>query len=196
MPIKPSFSAVELLLVAGICAILVAIAVPGYMEAKTRAEVADAKNTVLQVYHGIIQYKIDYNKYPEPPAPYGPNPLRRLINSQLITFEPVDRFKENVRDYGDKYSDPYLGYDYISSKIPVYQLTLARLKAKSTYSSNPFSPDMSYYYIKSIGPDQTDFRDEGGARTYNKHNELGLVEYDPTNGVFSLGEIVKFANLQ
>lgn len=41
MPIKPAFSAVELLLVAGITAILVAIAVPGYLDAKVRAEVTN-----------------------------------------------------------------------------------------------------------------------------------------------------------
>ena len=48
MPFKPAFSVIELLLVAGIISILVSIAVPGYLDAKLRAEVVDTKNYVTE----------------------------------------------------------------------------------------------------------------------------------------------------
>ncbi|MBN2329871.1 MAG: hypothetical protein JXR73_22210 [Candidatus Omnitrophica bacterium] len=199
MPIKPAFSAVELLLVAGISAILVAIAVPGYMEAKARAETSDVQNTLRQVEIALYQYKVDYNQYPEASSLGSPNPLRRLMQAQLISFEPVDRFKDdNLRHLGGYYSDQYLWYGYMTPEKQEFSETLIRInKAASLASSNSslgFVPDSRYWFLKSIGPDRTDWHDEGGERNSKKTNILGMVEYNPTNGVFSLGEIYNIRN--
>lgn len=195
---KPAFSAVELLLVAGICAILVAIAVPGYMEAKVRAETADVRNMLRQVELAISQYRMDYNVFPEQCSLQSQNPLRRL--SQYITSEPLDRFKNNnLRAWGGYYSDPYLWFGYMTPEREEFTLTLSQInKAASLSSSNSlgFIPDSRYWFLKSIGPDQTDWHDEGGERNSKKINSLGMVQYDPTNGVFSLGEIYNIRNLR
>ena len=76
MPIQPGFSAIELLLVAGIISLLVAIAVPNYMEAKIRAEVSDVKITLQRCENALIQYKVGYNRnlfrsITEPFSEYG-----------------------------------------------------------------------------------------------------------------------------
>lgn len=193
MPIKPAFSAIELLLVAGISAILVAIAVPGYLDAKVRAEVTDVNVTLREVHSALIQYHLDFNQFPEAPTIGAPHPLLRLVNTEKLPKEPFDRFKKGLRDYGGYYMDPYIGFDYLNPKSTVYKITTARMQATGLYD---FKNSNSYqdlpYYIKSIGPDQTDFRDEGGGRTSNKQSILGLVPYDPTNGTYSLGEIVRF----
>ena len=191
MPINPGFSAVELLLVAGIIAILVAIAVPGYLEAKVRAEIADVNNTLTLVHHALIQYKVEYNQFPEKPLlVYGyPNPLTRLVNTQFLPTEPLDRFKERLKEYGEYYSDPLMGYDYMDPNKAVFTKIFAKVSANA---KNMFvgSKGNEYWFIKSIGPDQIDYRDEGGGkRISHNQNMQGIVDYNPTNGVFSLGEI-------
>lgn len=194
MPIKPAFSAVELLLVAGISAILVVIAMPGYMDAKIRAEVADATLTVREVKHAIIQYKLDFNKYPESPQFGMPHPLNRLVQHQYLSNTPNDRFKEGLEGIGGYYSDQIIGFDYMFPNNPVYQLTLKRRSSTIASNSNTYNNDIQYaWFVKSIGPDRTDFHDEGFGRGSNNPNPLDLVEWDVSNGLISLGEIVNFA---
>jgi len=201
VPIKPAFSAVELLLVAGIASILVAIAVPGYMEAKARAETADVSSLLRQVEMGLVQYKIAYNHFLDPPySIVSPNPLRRLVNTELVNFEPVDRFKDGLIGYGGYYVDPYLGYGYWTPEGDEYHPTLNMINqdvgVASSGGNNGYVSVNRYWYLKSIGPDQTDWNDEGGERNSNKKNRLGrMVDYDPTNGVFSLGEIIRYGSL-
>lgn len=197
---KPAFSAVELLLVAGISAILVAIAVPGYMEAKARAETTDVKNMQRQVSWAIISYKLDCNQFPEPCTLGSPNPLYRLVQKQSINFEPKDRFKdENLKGLGGYYSDPYLWYGWMTPEREEYKPTIMQISITASLSSGNnlgFVPDGRYWFLKSIGTDQTDWHDEGGERNSKKPNALGMVEYNPTNGVFSLGEIIEIRNLK
>ncbi|MBI1387461.1 MAG: hypothetical protein GC154_03330 [bacterium] len=189
MPIKPAFSAVELLLVAGISAILVAIAVPGYLDAKVRAEVVDVKWTLKVINDGLIQYHLESSDFPEAPSMQSPKPLLRLYDGNMLTQEPVDRFKKGLKGMGGFYDDVLIGYDYIDPNNRLYRGYHARLTAKvgvprSSYNSK-------YWILKSIGPDQTDFRDEAQGRLSGVPNEMGVVDYDPTNGTFSLGEITR-----
>jgi type II secretory pathway pseudopilin PulG len=190
---KFGFSAVELLLVAGIISILVAMSVPGYLEMKVRAEIVDTTATMHDVKIALFKYKIDFHKLPEPPYPGNPNPLQRLVQTRLLDREPVDRFKKGLRGYGGFYADSYLYYDFLSANKPAYR-ALARRISQSIKTSYDQVVDENTYFLRSIGPDQTDFRDEGGGRDSNNQNRMGIVEYDPTNGVFSLGEITSLWN--
>lgn len=197
---KPAFSAVELLLVAGISSILVAIAVPGYMEAKARAQTVHVQDMLRQVDMAIAQYRLEYNQFPEQCTLGAPNSLRRLIQTQIISFEPLDRFKvENLRPLGGYYADSYLWYGYMTPEREEFNLTLAMINKAAALSSTSnlgLLPDSRYWFIKSIGPDQTDWHDEGGERNSKKNNIQGMVQYDPSNGVFSLGEIYKIRTLK
>ncbi len=197
---KPAFSAVELLLVAGIASILVAIAVPGYMEAKARAETTDVRAMQRQVGNAILQYKIDCNQFPEPCIFGSPNTLHRLVQKDFMSVEPSDRFKDNnLKGLGGYYSDPYLWYGWLTPDREEYKPTLTQINdAISSSSGNSLGilPEKRYWFLKSIGPDQTDWHDEGGERNSKKSNILGMVQYDATNGVFSLGEIIDVGNLK
>ncbi len=193
MPIKPAFSAVELLLVAGISAILVAIAVPGYLDAKVRAEVVDMRLTLREIQGALLQYKIDYNKilpFKNSYAYSSPSPLLKLSQLQMLSAKPEDRFKKGLKGYGGFYADPYVSYENPTPKNPVYQNILARMIANSPNSALTENISENYWLLRSIGPDQTDFRDEGLGRGSNNKNPLNMIEYDPSNGVFSLGEIL------
>ncbi len=194
MPIKPAFSAVELLLVAGVTAILVAIAVPGYLEAKVRAEVVDVQVKMRDIRGALAQYSIDYNGQlpPEKTNLFSPPPLKRLVDLSLISYEPIDRFKEGLQGYGRYYIDPYITFDYIDPNNVTDRKWFGRMiDSGGATSFKTSSSNTQYWYLKSLGPDQTDFRDEGARRGSNKENPLGMVEYDPSNGVFSLGEITR-----
>ncbi len=182
---KPAFSAVELLLVAGISAILVAIAVPGYMEAKVKAEVADVNQTIKQTHYALISYRMDHNNFPEPRTRGS---LKRLNLNNYMNKEPIDRFKEKLGGFGGHYSEPYLGYSYLEPQYTMHSKIFARIKSGYNITVNS-EQNQGPWYLKSIGPDQTDYLDEGGGRSSNIANYL--LDYDPTNGTFSLGEIIQ-----
>lgn len=189
---KPAFSAVELLLVAGISAILVAIAVPGYMEAKVRAEVVDVKYMLRNVNHALIQYSIDYSQFPEMPSVNTPHPLKRLQDNRFLTARPEDRFKKGLQGYGSYYTDSLLDYNYMDLEKIFFRKVRARLVSNASLITNN-NQTRGPWYLRSIGPDQTDWRDEGGGRGSGRANEF-FTEYNPTNGVFSLGEIILVQN--
>jgi Tfp pilus assembly major pilin PilA len=188
---KLGFSAVELLLVAGIISILVATSVPNYMEVKVRTEVVDVKWKMREVKNALFEYKLTYGKFPEHPGYNTPNPLNRLLNhNAFLSQEPIDRFKVGLKEYGGYYSDPFLHFRYL--RFEKGYTSLARQIAGSHNMTLNQVVDDSCWLLKSIGPDQTDFADEGLGRRSNNANPLGVVEYDPTNGVFSLGEILEY----
>lgn len=191
---KPAFSAVELLLVAGISAILVAIAVPNYMEAKVRAEVVDTSLTLRNVRIGLYQYKLDFGQYPskkDASNPLSVHPMYKLYelyNDSVMTKFPEDRFKKGLQGHGGYYDEPLLDYGFLELNS-IYEPLRARLKENSQVRIND-NQNRGPWVLRSIGPDQTDFRDEMGGRGSNRQNPASVVEYDPTNGVFSLGEII------
>jgi type II secretory pathway pseudopilin PulG len=189
---KFGFSAVELLLVAGIISILVAMSVPRYLEMKVRAEVVDVKVTMRDTTNSLYKYKIDYGKFPETSSPLGPNSLSRLVKTNMIEREPVDRFKLGLKAYGGYYAESYLFYDSMYHAPNQVVKPYARLMAQYNLSSLNMKNDDTAWILRSIGPDQMDYRDEGNIRGSNKWNKYGVVEYDATNGVFSPGEITSF----
>lgn len=190
MPIKPAFSAVELLLVAGISAILVAIAVPNFLEAKVRAEVVDVRATLINCQNALIQYGVSFNKIPEI-HPNSPPPMSRLVRAGMLSLEPIDRFKEGLQDkgFGALYADPYIGFDNLETMLS--RTVYAKVVRGMNGAFNNKTTAELAWVLKSIGPDQTDFQDEGLERGTNRPNPMGIVRYDPSNGVFSLGEILQ-----
>lgn len=192
MPVSPGFSAIELLLVAGIISLLVAVAVPNFLDAKVRTEVAEVQTTLDRTNSAIIVYRTDYNRLPEK-STYSSGPaLQRLVNANYPQFDtiPLDRFKTGLDNelLGPLYEDNYITYDNLNN--PQSAATYGKLFRRDRYDS--FTPGSNNQWIvKSIGPDRTDFLDEGLGRGTFQQNLAGLTIYNPSNGVFSLGEIVK-----
>jgi type II secretory pathway pseudopilin PulG len=192
MPVSPGFSAIELLLVAGIISLLVAVAVPNFLDAKVRAEVADVQITLNRTSNAIKMYRTDYNRLPEKLTFSSGPSLQRLVNAGYpqVSSIPVDRFKTGLDSelLGPLYEDNYITYDNINN--PQSLNTYSKLLRRERYDS--FTPGSNNQWIlKSIGPDRTDFADEGLGRGTFQQNLNGLTLYDTSNGIFSLGEIVK-----
>lgn len=192
MPIKPGFSAIELLIVAGITAILVAIAVPNFIEAKVRAEVVDVRVTLRECHSALVQYSMSYNAVPGANVQNG-HPLDRLFKVGFLNNAPVDRFKQTIqnRDFGPLYADPYIGYDNLENPMSRKVYVNAKMFRGDILNSNLYGGPAKYWALRSIGPDQTDFQDEGLGRGTNQPNPMGLIQYDSSNGIFSLGDIVR-----
>ena len=110
---KPTFTLLELLLVAGMVAILAAVAMPNYVDAKLRAQTADAQVSLNAVTSSLLRYRVDTNAYPPVNSTDPLGPLNRLERLEYLTFTPVDKFKSI---YPDEYH--YTNYfDYRSFNL-------------------------------------------------------------------------------
>lgn len=185
---RPSFTLIELLVVVAVIAILAAIALPNFQEARTRAGVsrtlADFSTlaTALEIYH------VDHGRYP----PHGEVIETGVINfpaqaAGITTIEftpgfplttpmaylgslPTDDFVQ-VRE-----PEPLRYYGYIESNLMSGILRGRGLVA----SADGILPTYGGWRIYGAGPD-------GQKGADMKVNIL----YDPTNGTISQGDMVR-----
>ena len=170
---KPAFSVIELLLVAGIISILVAIAVPNYLDAQVRAQVTQVRLDLNRVEGALHYYHLDTNRYP--PA-YG---LNHLENGPWLSGRPAyDRFKEGP---SIAFPTQYLDYGYMD----LSDRKLAdnnRWMGKTTAAVGLQVPRNTNqaWVLSSVGPER-------------KMTLVGsrLTPYDPTNGVISPGKVFR-----
>ncbi len=175
---KPSFTLLELPIVAGIIAIMVAVALPNYVDAKLRAQNADVQVELNAVMGAIYRYRVDTNAYP-PPDLGSANALNRLVRAQLLNFTPIDKFKIDHRD--DYYPSLYL--DYRSVYLSGQTANSSPTGVPPTWSQ---SVDTGLC-LSSVGPD-------GVLDTFNKSWTIPIYiprPYDSSNGLRSSGEIFK-----
>jgi prepilin-type N-terminal cleavage/methylation domain-containing protein len=68
------FTLIELLIVVAIISILTAIALPNFMLATRRSEVAKCCSNLKTIAYALYAYRIDYNRYPLADGVAGPEP--------------------------------------------------------------------------------------------------------------------------
>jgi prepilin-type N-terminal cleavage/methylation domain-containing protein len=186
---RHGFTLIELLIVIGIISILALIAAPNFLQAQTRAKVAAVKSDLRVIAGSIEMYVIDNNHYP-PSSGVGwyhedgfANPLsRRLIvlttPISYMTSIPKDRFPPR-EGWGGFDATPFDTYDYV--------------EADSVPSWGSGITSGGAWRVSSAGPDL--YQAYGGRPIMNPDaNEVG-VEYDPTNGVVSVGDICRVGSL-
>ena len=185
------FTLIELLIVVGILAILATIALPNFLEAQTRAKVARVQTDLRTIAGALEAYHVDFNAYP--PATgvgihYSP-PYTNPMNQRLIPLTspisyissvPQDPYLPDQVILGDS-TDPYVTYDYVDG--------LSHPSLGSAISSG------SVWRVVSAGPDR--LMAWGGAEISRglNVNQAG-VDYDPTNGTLSVGELVRVGPVQ
>ena len=189
------FTLIELLIVVAIIAVLAAIAVPNFLEAQTRAKTARARAELRSTATALEAYRLDFNKYPtmlEPGFPGGVAPLKGAD----------------------------LKWWYISNALstPVAYLTSADLRCPfggDLPRQNDFPSEIwrrySYENIRELefkaqtypvlggkyGPGAHAAERIGGWRTLCNgpdHNWNPMLQYDPSNGVVSFGNIMRTQN--
>ncbi|HOE12585.1 MAG TPA: prepilin-type N-terminal cleavage/methylation domain-containing protein [bacterium] len=184
---RTGFTLIELLIVVAIIGILAAIAVPNFMNARTRAAVARVIADMRNLGVALEQYALDNgNRYPytAETAETEYKPLRKLTTpvpymSALPPrdpFLPKDSASETPGGTRDSWWDPYwlatfpteCYYGVSNPDIACYQVGLLR------------------YILASVGPDKffngTPF---SGFAT----RDFYWVPYTPSNGLVSIGDL-------
>jgi prepilin-type N-terminal cleavage/methylation domain-containing protein len=177
------FTLIELLIVIAIILILIAIALPNFLEAQIRAKVARLKGDVRTMVIAAESYQVDMGQYPAPSPEFflgNPDWLYRQnrITTPIayITALPEDIFRSphshNMKSLMDfevnGEGDPYGG-------IPSVWFTQD--------PNTPLVRSTLLVYIRSWGPDQLE---EG--MTTQGWSTLNAA-YSPTNGTMSRGDL-------
>lgn len=188
------FTLIELLIVVAIIAILAAIAVPNFLEAQTRAKVSRVQSDMRSIAVALESYAVDGNgKYPVRQKKAGPSGVLRVGDALLIaedvsalttpiayiTSYPKDVFKD-----GDKTPNDII--DYWSEPI-VLDVRKTRLADPNNLFAKPPS-----WCLFSIGPDRV-FGQSADISNYSLSKDATFfLDYDPTNGSVSLGNVFRF----
>ena len=211
-----AFTLIELLIVVAIIAILAAIAVPNFLEAQTRSKVSRTKADQRTLATAIESYAVDYNNPPMIVAPTAP--LRggsapgsgingasvflagqAGISSRFIALTtPVSYITAVFRDpfipasvgLAGSCNNPtstaagYDTYDYVDS------FTLAPDSYIDDQRAAAISSGASWHVV-SAGPDgENCFGGGTSAQAFGP----GGVDYDPTNGTVSRGDVVRIGS--
>ncbi len=211
--IKKGFTLIELLIVVAIIAILAAIAVPNFLEAQTRSKVSRSMADMRTVQTGLEAYAVDYNKYPPNVddgagrfnvmtmmmgvMPFVPYTVTTPI--AYMTAVPLDHFKPTIM------ADHVHSFLYFNStNTPDSENRRSYRAIVSSYgmaeSEHVNTPEWS---ISSVGPDlligtmAQEIGREGDLPIYQimlmpMMNGAEKLQYDPTNGTVSDGDIVRF----
>jgi prepilin-type N-terminal cleavage/methylation domain-containing protein len=177
------FTMIELTTVALIILVLIAIALPNFLEAQIRARTTAVTANLEVVAHALEEYYIAYRNYPvnavaklpDGSLPGDENPHERgraltVLTTPVVYLSslPYDLFSESDQ------STDFLDY------INFVDLTGGPI------SMNTFqSQGSAAYLIASIGPN-------GVKETWAGRIPPSLISYAPTNGTKSAGDLHRF----
>ncbi len=172
---KNGFTLIELLIVVAIIAILAAIAIPNFLAAQMRSKVARTYASLQTIATALESYCVDNNVYPfytDGPPTAIDHEIPILISTPVayITSIPLDIFSQQPGNTtlfrGDNFH--YLTEDYNPGLVV------------STLSTDGVSAyDNAKWMSWSNGPEGHD--DHGGK-----------MIYDPTNGIVSNGNLIRW----
>jgi len=198
-----AFTLIELLIVVAIIAVLAAIAVPNFLEAQTRTKTSAVLSDMRAVKTALEAYQIDYGTYPHI-AGDGDNvmdmggmmrmpflPVSITTPISYIKQIPLDPFNpRNMVDHDHSFI--YLSEENISESI----LQQYRANVEQRDVSGVYAPRYALY---STGPDKsygamTMQMNPGPPPVYGVMYMASstVVQYDPTNGTLSAGDVVRF----
>ncbi|MBN1477058.1 prepilin-type N-terminal cleavage/methylation domain-containing protein [Candidatus Sumerlaeota bacterium] len=201
------FTLIELLIVVAIIAILAAIAVPNFLEAQTRAKVARVKGDLRTQAVALEAYFVDWNNYTRDSDSSldvigGTNiPFEWRANGAVQLTTPVAYMTSLLQD-------PFAAGD-----VPQ---VLGGVAQGYRIGSGTWSYDSAYLPTADVQDSNTVFEDNGRAATFvtlspgpdKKRCRIGykcfpfqsthpneqspFIDYDPTNGTISAGDIYRF----
>ena len=181
---KKGFTLIELLIVVAIIAILAAIAIPNFLAAQVRSKVSRAKADMRTIGTGLESYRTDNDNYPDGYDTWDPlNPDSEPL--YLITT-PIAYLTSIPRDPFFIIGSSYILNPYTKPGAKPYWYWGIPRKDPN------FGLDGGYFRqcgwrVASAGPDA-----KHGAGTGGDIYEINWLDYDPTNGTISRGEIMRW----
>lgn len=202
---RSGFTLIELLIVVAIIAILAAIAVPNFLEAQTRSKVSRVKSDMRTVATALEAYAVDANRYPL--TLNDNDQVMHMMGNMRMAFVPIsvttpvafisevplDTFNPRIMQmngithrhsfiYINSFNtDPTLIADYQGQ---VEERPVETAPQWAMYSTGP---DGEYSAMQMI-------MGTNDPPTYGlMYNPVtSPVQYDPTNGTVSHGDVVRF----
>jgi prepilin-type N-terminal cleavage/methylation domain-containing protein len=194
------FTLIELLIVVAIIAILAAIAIPNFLAAQVRSKVSRVKSNMRTAATAIESYKVDTNEYP---CIGGSNVSSGLPNCVSTPIAYVTRVPDDIFDVFRLFGPGVLSIKYKSENYyggdGFYVNTgSGNLADDVQVKSAGANPTNIKYVVFSMGPGQKMAHLKFGTGFYNLPGEPyghwpdpHRYWYDPTNGVVTLGYVVR-----
>ena len=185
---KEGFTLIELLIVVAIIGILAAIAIPNFLEAQTRAKVARAKSEIRNLAVAEETYYIDNNTYPPQVEETGDGALH-LAGADYSVGYVSWKLTTPVAHQSSIPNDPFG-----PKKPPVTTPWISKYRCGVNY--------LQVWIMTSRGPDLDQDMDEtpyvdstvpgwGQISEYLNQFNGTYMEYDPTNGTISKGDVYR-----
>ena len=165
---QKAFTLIELLIVVAIIAILAAIAVPNFLEAQVRSKVSRAHEDMRSIATGLESYFVDNNNYPYDPGTGWIDPSGYYGNPKFQGLRPITT---PIAYLTSLPKDPFIPPTDNWPDTYVYYCIQKVL---------PYGPyaGVMYWQLSSFGPD--------------KDADFYFIQYDPTNGTVSNGDIFRW----
>ena len=184
------FTFVELSIVVAIIAILAAIAVPTFLEAKTRAAVSRSKSELALLNMAVNSYRLEEGTYPLNATP-GKVDLwdLKVLTTPVVYLSrlPMDTLTTQEAR-GEKHARALnpIPYHYYNALQHDPQEGLRFLHPET----NTHLPGFAAALLWGYGPASALRADPGEAVTQiHPEGEVQILPYDPTNGTTSAGDI-------
>ncbi|MCE5228613.1 prepilin-type N-terminal cleavage/methylation domain-containing protein [bacterium] len=187
---RRAFTYVELTIVVAIMAILAAIAIPNFMEARTRAGVSRSNADLSMLAMSCETYRLENRAYPLNSTSGKPNgwDLRALTTPiQYLSWLPMDSMTtEDARGHQHERRMTPAPYTYFNAiqLDPKQGLQLV---------PGPDSTDLPGFHaalLWGLGPSSTlPMQPAAPSTRILEGGKVQILVYDPTNGTVSLGDV-------
>ncbi|MGC9326818.1 MAG: prepilin-type N-terminal cleavage/methylation domain-containing protein [Candidatus Hinthialibacter sp.] len=173
---KGGFTLIELLIVVAIIGILAAIAVPNFLNAQTRAKIANAVSDMRALDTALEMYRMDKGHYPywRDSAGTNINPVNRRLIALTTPMAYMSSVPQDPFVFGapgarldNSQHEAYVTYDYIEHD------------SQRRLNNLPLGPAWRCcaWRLNSYGPDAT--------------NDVAAVTYEASNGLRSRGDLIR-----
>ncbi len=184
------FTLIELLIVIAIILILIAIALPNFLEAQLRAKVTKSKGEIRSLVIAMESYFLDWKTYPSESEQDALVQGARPRNEAGLTWltSPVSYISALPEDpfpgsrTGGAYGGEIISYEMGGIETLIQPALL--------------SGSLETWVIFSRGPDAPDLNDPEDVDSENPHYEVPsdgeINQYSPTNGTRSVGDLFHY----